>query len=117
MQIHQPKAGGAILLRVHKLAGLFDAVVDVLGAAAPGPLAVLLALDVVTGAHGQFTLGAVPRDGPGQRGRIDGAQVGRFAVPCEKNWFFCDKFSFSNKIKKKTNHYRLNFHTKFPIHV
>lgn len=67
MEIHQPKARGAILLMIDKLSSLLDTVVDVLRTSTPGPFAVLLPLNVVTGAHGQLSLGAVSRYGPSQR--------------------------------------------------
>lgn len=88
MQIHQSKTRGAIFLRIDKLPCLFDAVIDILGAATPGPFAVLFTLDVIARAHGQLTFCAVPGDCPSQRSRVYRTKIGSFAISYESKQKF-----------------------------
>lgn len=65
VQVHKTHLGPSVLIIVYEPSRELDTVVNVLGAATPLPLPLLLPFRIVTVAFREISLGTGSRDGPG----------------------------------------------------
>lgn len=82
MQIHESHFGSTILGVVNEFPRKVHAVGNVLGAAAPRPLALLLPFLVVAIALGEVRLGTSSGNGPCEGSRIYCVNEGGFSTSC-----------------------------------